>query len=73
MSLFQIGKYLKVNRSVDGLRGERRRFRLPAGGFHLGFGFLMRGRLPPDYFHEVKSTRRASERGGRETPGGILF
>jgi hypothetical protein len=66
---FLMGKYLKANRSVDGLRNERRRLVLPTGRVRLNFGLLEKGALSPQFFSDLRSPTRTSE---RSSGGGIL-
>jgi len=66
-----LGKFLKVNHSVDGIRENQGRFQLPTGRVRLFFGFLSRRRLSTDFVNDLKSTPRQTYRSGGS--GGMLF
>lgn len=66
---FLMGKYLKANRSVDGMRGDRRRLVLPVGRVRLSFGLLEKGSLSPQFLSDLRSSPRTAE---RSSGGGIL-
>ncbi len=66
---FRMGKYLKVNRSIDGLRGDRRRLVLPGGEVRLNFSLLEKAALSPQFFSDLRSSPRLP---GRGSGGGIL-
>jgi len=69
---FLMGKYLKANQTVDGVRGDRRRMVLPTGQVRLNFGLIVRRQLSPEFFSALRSTPRQSERGAAGSAG-ILF
>lgn len=67
-----LGKFLKVNHTVEGIRENQGRFQLPTGRVRWFFGFLSRRRLSTDFVNDLRSTPRQTSRSAGGA-GGMLF
>ena len=71
--MFRMGKYLEVNRSLNGGGDASRWYQLPRSTGARVISFMMRSRMTNEFIRDAKSTPRVGASCSQRAGGGILF